>query len=939
MMPFRRTSTWIVKVLVLFSASILTTVPRVEAVSFPFYYSQKQQDDSSASAGDLSSIDLEQAVADAVASVNTNELNRDAIGDASKIPHGQSPPPSVLYEMDGVPFAADPLSVDPIKIVLEKFWVLVRYKPPVGLISLLIATYLVTSGRIFRLAPRPMSKLEAALLKQQSKRQAVGMSFVLDKDDVSYRRYGGVDRIRQKLCSAVLADLSSTISTINRSFEQDEMGVSPAKTQLINSVVQALDCTVLGCRRHVVFSMIPFISRIEGATYTLAVEEENRKGPFGSLSNTPTEVFPSDVESVLSLGAELAQMRCMDGLLRVCRDRLLKTCNRLAKTVDFWSRHLEGLNKLPHVLQSSLEKDRMKLAYARAAYDSEVQRLGYISQILLRRPKDMPEKTLLQVLNASYESKVQSAKAEKERAAMSTNTSGDHTSAVKTRKLGWRQLTSKVGSMTRRRSKPKLRWWQKPISQLSNIPVTQWFRYGTSRVRYGTREIFSSFHRARRLDASQYSISPKESMEVLLEKDAGWTKAASEWTDQGRAAICKVLKDSLRGASLGQGFNEEDFEKLSERWKNTMDTANVDQIQKDWTRILEYVDSLPLWRRMGEGRALRLSDAAIVSWTRQLNIMGLPLAFAQIAFAYWVHQRMVPMWPGLKQETINIYHMVAQIINQRVWIPLKGIHDELMNQGYSLMEGFVLDLEETSLDHMLRDSGFGDGTKDTRAKALEDATIQYEKDMSKGMLLHFATGRLIQLLLIQMQQLKVGMLQALNYIDVLMKGNQIHFQIMAAIPAVLLIWYGTKLFIRALYNIRAKDLRPVTAAHVEMTTYLNQLECILLLSDDEDVSTKSQGVGQAADLYPVNTFSLGEALLFVHRYLVLLQFSSAIIPARQSEDIHNSVVQLNELWRNQADSLGNFDATTDLQSTKLSSKHVQWMRLLKERHECLNQYF
>jgi nuclear-control-of-ATPase protein 2 len=55
------------------------------------------------------------------------------------------------------------------------------------------------------------------------------------------------------------------------------------------------------------------------------------------------------------------------------------------------------------------------------------------------------------------------------------------------------------------------------------------------------------------------------------------------------------------------------------------------------------------------------------------------------------------------------------------------------------------------------------------------------------------------------------MLSALDTIDdVLMKGNGIHFQILAAIPAILMATtYSTNSFFRALSSIRAKDLRPM----------------------------------------------------------------------------------------------------------------------------------
>lgn len=106
-----------------------------------------------------------------------------------------------------------------------------------------------------------------------------------------------------------------------------------------------------------------------------------------------------------------------------------------------------------------------------------------------------------------------------------------------------------------------------------------------------------------------------------------------------------------------------------------------------------------------------------------------------------------------------------------------------MNRSPSMMAALGLDAEETSLDHMLRDLGFGDGTPATRQSALQKATDQYERDISSGLLTNLMRGRLVQLLLVQVQQLKVGLLSALDTIDVLLQGNRINLQVLAAIPA------------------------------------------------------------------------------------------------------------------------------------------------------------
>jgi nuclear-control-of-ATPase protein 2 len=90
---------------------------------------------------------------------------------------------------------------------------------------------------------------------------------------------------------------------------------------------------------------------------------------------------------------------------------------------------------------------------------------------------------------------------------------------------------------------------------------------------------------------------------------------------------------------------------------------------------------------------------------------------------------------------------------------------------------------------------------------------------------------MVKLILVQVQQLKVGMLSTLDTIDVLMKGSHTHFQILAAIPAIVMAMYGTKYFFRVLPSIRAKDLRPMRSIHGEMVNCISAIECLIILSD------------------------------------------------------------------------------------------------------------
>jgi len=166
--------------------------------------------------------------------------------------------------------------------------------------------------------------------------------------------------------------------------------------------------------------------------------------------------------------------------------------------------------------------------------------------------------------------------------------------------------------------------------------------------------------------------------------------------------------------------------------------------------------------------------------------------------------------------------------------------------------------------------------------------------LNSGLFLNFARGRLVRLLLIQVQQLKVGLLSALDTIDVLMKGNQIHFQFLAAIPAVLITGFGTRFFLRFLYSIRSKDLRPVTVAHAKMAGYLSQMERLILLDEPVTAAGATTGGEQSTESSAspsrgLSPATLGEISLYMYNYLTLLDFSSTLFSSSATEQIHVSL--------------------------------------------------
>lgn len=834
---------------------------------------------------------------------------------------------------------------DPLGFLYAQMITILLYKPPVGAVAAYTLTRLVVTRRIFRLyAPSTAendNSVDAVLQKQQSQKLFT-MPYVLEEEDVSYKRFGGIDRVRQKLLHAALGPLAERLVIM---LEQQEPELTTDKNtpvvekdprrqhnvRLMEATMSALATTCKpGDRRSFVRDMIPLVSQMK------VFQQQQQQS---QLSNSA---------GLLHTAMDSSHVRLMDALLRVARDRLLRVAYRLARTVEFWSRRVDE-----PPLWANLERDQVRLAYAKAAYQAEVKRLGQVALLLLQRPKDLPEDALLQALQSTNEKALAEAAADGGNTTISMESSVDEASLTKS---PWQRLQSILLSKKPSSNEPveEERPWHARIRQhwknihwpsSSKFPI-QWKTL--------TRGVFS----LRKVEADG-KIDAQAATDVITNftpNPEEWSAEVDAWVTQGKTLLCNIITESLKGSSSGGGFNEEEFQRLEKSWigdesDSTDLSSQVETMEKDWARILRYVDSLPLWRRVGEGRAVRLRDAAIVGWSRRLNILGLPLAGLQIGIAHQVHKVLEPHLPTLKTDTVKIVKKIFEIVKERGWEPIKGIWDELMNRSKSIMSGFGLQLEERSLDHMLRDLGFGDGTAASRESALEGAATQYEKDLKQGLLLNFASGRLVRLLLVQVQQLKVGMLQALDTINVLMRGNQIHFQILAAIPAVLIVTLGTRLFVRAVYNIRAKDLRPVTAAHGEMTVYLNHLESLVLLSFQRN-QREQRGS-------PVNDVSreqvsmdpgvLGEMLLYTHRYLILLDFSRWSIPSRASDDVHGSMRQLTSAFMSwtaaqqeqllSSDESGASEGGADLDKDVLLSQNMQWVRIVKDRHDRLNQYF
>jgi nuclear control of ATPase protein 2 len=349
-------------------------------------------------------------------------------------------------------------------------------------------------------------------------------------------------------------------------------------------------------------------------------------------------------------------------------------------------------------------------------------------------------------------------------------------------------------------------------------------------------------------------ISTEAAMQVLLNGNDKWMDDANEWTCRARDVLLTILEEATP--------NESSEVSALQAWHH------YDGEEQNWKTVLTLVDGIADHRRVGEGRVVGIADAR--QWTDRMDVMGIPSSLAAVGLARIAHSYFIPIWPDLRTKSHQAFFIVWGIIETRFWGPLKGIVLDLMNKTPSLLEAFDVKNEEMSLDNMLRDLGFGDGTEAARKEGLIQAARQYESDLKNGMFRNAMRGRLIRLLLVQIQQLKAGLLSAMASIDVLVAANRLNIQLLTAIPAVLLVTFGTRLFLRSLYSLRMKDIRPIQDVHAEMAELLDRMETRLLLGA----------------LTPVE---LGEFVLTMHSYLVLLDFCSPPFPGRSCDAIRKSM--------------------------------------------------
>jgi len=101
--------------------------------------------------------------------------------------------------------------------------------------------------------------------------------------------------------------------------------------------------------------------------------------------------------------------------------------------------------------------------------------------------------------------------------------------------------------------------------------------------------------------------------------------------------------------------------------------------------------------------------------------------------------------------------------------------------------------------------------------------------------------------------------------------------LLAAIPAFLLVRWGSQFIYTLLYQLRMHDVSGLKEAHFELTSLLRDLERLLILNKDQQQMSSEQ---------------LGEFIVSEQQYLLLLDYCQPPLPTKQVDSIYKDLQDL-----------------------------------------------
>jgi nuclear-control-of-ATPase protein 2 len=694
-------------------------------------------------------------------------------------------------------------------------------------------------------------------------------SLELDMGDRCYKTHGGIESVRVRACQEGLkASLVATQSTPDATTTNNNENI----TRDVKTAISALQLSCLSRVSREYF--------VECSTEPLSILAKYI-GNNNNNSKKNNAIISANNSTLLLLllqhSSKLIELRTLDALLRTLRDRHLIVASRLRRSCEFWNFRitLEGgrVGQVIHMIRS---------------------------RILLSFP------TLRPWLSVMIDGGIDSSSSSSSSNRYMTNNNDEKQKQYELALAAYERELERLGVAERLLLQRPM---ELDVAELLNVPG---YFGGGRNDGSTTSSTTDNAASEERQDSKRYMTQATQFL--LQSKNQAWLQQTEKWSQEARIAI----KDSLdltisssftpintelsstgdvNSGSGGDGIQKSNTQveevyaesEFLKKWANYDDDTSSDAYS--WLTVLNLVDLAASPKRAGEERRWYFQLRSLL---RQYDFLGIPSSCLLLATANSMHDNIIaPHKTEILDFLKSIFTALWGIIEFRFYTPMKDILLDLLNRRPRMVDPFTLLNEQTSLDNMLKDLGVGDGTRQTRAIALGLASRMYEDELKTGTIRGILRGRVAQLMLIQIQQLKSDLLQAMDSIDNLIDANRLNVQLVAAIPAVLIIFYGTRALYTLWSNIRMKDFRLPRDVHAEMADYLKKIEeCLVLSNYQLDASSSTSLAGGEPMSSKANAKELGHLLLLLHSYLNLLDYMSPPFPGKSCDSIHQSIQNL-----------------------------------------------
>ena len=555
--------------------------------------------------------------------------------------------------------------------------------------------------------------------KKRKKKYRKGRCFDLDRGDHQINNFGGIETVRVRVCQeGLMAALAVSVEPDsdepqrkalfgNTRVNDSDITLNSELTEDIEAALEALSisCPPKGSREYFVEQSVSALSRLQKY---LTSDNNLQK----SIGKTPS-IRDQNMNILLSYASKVIELRILDALLRTLRDRHLVVSSRLRRAQSYWKWRLNiSSGKLGRLAQRILSDVRFFAGWSNSLDLRDRNQKEY------ERITAACERELLWL--GSVENVLLERPSEMEAA----------------------ELFSVLGDQ-----KSKEHWWN-GIFEGKN-PVNEASLNLSSEAKY----------------ASMVNT-------LVKGKNRMWLRQSEDWSKKARNVLADSLDSTvsssftpINGEVQSYPGHDEGREtiyaesQLLHKWVAYDDTFSD---TTSWLAILSMVDFAASHQRAGEQRQFQFSG--LTSRLRQYDFLAIPSTALMLAAANSLHDKVIDPH---RQEIIDFIKKVFQaiwgIIEFRFYTPMKDIVLDLLNRRPRMVDPFALMNEQVSLDNMLKDLGVGDGTRAGRASALASASRMYEEEVAGGAIRGIVRGRVAQLMLIQIQQLKADLLQGMSH--------------------------------------------------------------------------------------------------------------------------------------------------------------------------------